>query len=92
MGELPVVAFVMLLIPRTHACPPLGRASLLRWVLAESKAGEESLKGGCKLFRLILGSMYGFPSIDRLLLGGGRKGNKPQFTTSFCNQQVACPL
>lgn len=86
-GELPAVAFVVLPILRTNPFP-----SLPSWVLAEPEAGEESLKGGCKLSQLILGSMYEFPRIDRLLLGEGRMGNKTQSTISFCDQQVACPL
>lgn len=54
-GELPVVAFAVLPIPCMHPSPPTGRAPLPSRVLAEPGAGEESLKGACKLFQLILG-------------------------------------
>lgn len=74
------------------AIPTQGSGIAPSWVLAEPEVGEGSPKGGCKLFQLILGSVYEFHTMDRLPLGGGRKGNKTQFTVSFCNQQEACPL
>lgn len=52
-GELPVVAFVVLPILNMHPSPLVGQASLPRQVLAEPGAGDQSLKGACKLFRLM---------------------------------------